>query len=48
MGVVALAVQNSMQIERVMSVELSVWQAVWVRVPETQMMPGRFFLRGRK
>jgi hypothetical protein len=35
MGVVVLAVQDSMQIERVMSVELSVWQAVWVRLPTT-------------
>jgi hypothetical protein len=26
---------------------LSVWQAVWVRVPEPHLMPGRFFLKGR-
>ena len=32
------------------TVKLSVWQAVWVRVPEshfTSVLPGRFFLKGR-
>ena len=30
-----------------MTVQLSVWQAVWVRVPESHLMPGRFLLKGR-
>jgi hypothetical protein len=43
LGVVVLVVEESTQIEQVMSVELLVRLSVWLRVPVPHLMlPGRF------